>query len=199
MSRCCARTAIACAAVCTLSVLGCFSRSAERPAPGPPDSEVPAPPPPAAAGQVTLRTFDENQFAETLKKYRGKVILADFWATWCAPCKEDFPHTVRLHRELADRGLAVVSVSLDPLENEPQVLKFLTAEGATCDNFIARHGGSGEAFEVLQIPDGTLPHLKLFDRGGKLRKTFPQPSSPIKPAEIDRAVKELLAEPAGPE
>jgi thiol-disulfide isomerase/thioredoxin len=161
------------------------------------ESKAQALPQAAAAGKVTLHTFDEKQFAETLKKYRGKVLLVDFWATWCAPCKEDFPHAVRLHRELASRGLAVVSVSLDLPDKEPEVLKFLTAQGATMDNFIAAHGGSGEAFQVLQIPDGTLPHLKLFDRAGKLRKSFPEPSSPVKPAEVDRAVKELLDEPAG--
>jgi len=170
------------AVLCGLALCGPSCRSADRQEP---------------AQEVTLRTLDEAKFAETLKPYRGRVVLVDFWATWCGPCKELFPHTVQLHRELADRGLAVVSVSLDPPEKEPEVLRFLVAQGASFDNFIASRGGSGEAVELLEI-DGGLPHLKLLDRTGKLRKTFPRPSRLVDPAAVERAVEELLGEPAGP-
>lgn len=154
--------------------------------------------PQAPAQDVTLRTLDETRFAEVLKQYRGRVVLVDFWATWCRPCKELFPHTVQLYRDLADRGLAVVSVSVDPPESEAEVLRFLVAQGATFDNFIASRGGSGDAVELLDIDDGTLPHLKLLDRSGRVRKTFPRPFSPVDPAEVEQAVEELLGEPAGP-
>ena len=170
------------AVLCGLALCGPSCRPADRQGP---------------AQDVALRVLDEAKFAETLKQYRGRVVLVDFWATWCRPCKELFPHTVQLHRDLADRGLAVVSVSLDPPEKEPEVLGFLAAQGATFDNFIASRGGSGEAVELLEI-DGGLPHLKLLDRTGKLCKTFPRPSSLVDPAEVERAVEELLGEPAGP-
>ena len=152
----------------------------------------------ARAQDVTLRTLDETRFADILKQYRGRVVLVDFWATWCRPCKELFPHTVALYQELGDRGLAVVSVSLDMPESEAEVLRFLVAQGAAFDNFIASRGGSGEAVELLDIDDGALPHLKLLDRAGKVRKTFPRPFSGVDPAEVEQAVKELLGEPAGP-
>ena len=48
-----------------------------------------------------------------LSSYRGKVVLLDFWATWCYPCREEIPHFVELHQKYADRGLQVIGVSMD--------------------------------------------------------------------------------------
>lgn len=49
----------------------------------------------------------------TLSSYRGKVVLLDFWATWCYPCREEIPHFVELQQKYADRGLQVIGVSMD--------------------------------------------------------------------------------------
>lgn len=48
-----------------------------------------------------------------LSAYRGKVVLLDFWATWCDPCREETPHFVELQRRYADRGLQIIGVSMD--------------------------------------------------------------------------------------
>ncbi len=149
--------------------------------------------PPAPAPEVKLQVLDETHFADTLKQYRGRVVLVDYWALWCPPCLELFPHTVELSRTFAGQGLAVVSVSLDGEEKEAEVRKYLAAQGATFDNYLASHG-MPEAIEPLQIDNGTLPLLKLFDREGNLRATFPKPQSGVKPAEVEEAVRKLLAE-----
>ena len=49
----------------------------------------------------------------TLWSYRGKVVLLDFWATWCYPCREEIPHFVELQQKYAARGLQVIGVSMD--------------------------------------------------------------------------------------
>lgn len=49
----------------------------------------------------------------TLSSYRGKVVLLDFWATWCAPCREETPHLVELQQKYGDRGLQVIGISMD--------------------------------------------------------------------------------------
>jgi len=49
----------------------------------------------------------------TLSSYRGKVVLLDFWATWCDPCREETPHFVDLQKQYGDRGLQIVGVSMD--------------------------------------------------------------------------------------
>lgn len=48
-----------------------------------------------------------------LSNYRGKVVLLDFWATWCDPCREETPHFVELQHQYADRGLQIIGVSMD--------------------------------------------------------------------------------------
>ncbi|MGQ9573749.1 MAG: TlpA family protein disulfide reductase [Thermoguttaceae bacterium] len=186
-------------AACGFWLAGCPGRSADRPGPSvaPAASTAGQHPSPQSPAKVTLRTLDEVKFAELLSQYRGKVVLIDFWAMWCPSCKELFPHAVQLHRELAGRGLAVISVSLDDAENQQAAYEFLVSHQATFDNFIASRGASAKAFELLGIEGGGLPHLKLFDRSGKLRKTLPEPFSALEAAEIDQAVRQLLAEPGG--
>jgi thiol-disulfide isomerase/thioredoxin len=48
-----------------------------------------------------------------LSSYRGKVLLLDFWATWCAPCRDEIPHFVELQSKYADQGLQIIGVSMD--------------------------------------------------------------------------------------
>jgi peroxiredoxin len=49
----------------------------------------------------------------SLSSYRGKVVLLDFWATWCVPCRQETPHLVDLRKKYADRGLEIIGVSMD--------------------------------------------------------------------------------------
>jgi thiol-disulfide isomerase/thioredoxin len=53
-----------------------------------------------------------------LSSYRGKVVLLDFWATWCDPCREEIPHFVELQKRYGDQGLQIIGVSMDD-EAEP--------------------------------------------------------------------------------
>lgn len=147
-----------------------------------------------AVDEVKLAVIDKAGFSEALKQNRGNVVLIDFWATWCPECRELFPHTVALHRQFADRGLTVISIAFDEPEDQATALKFLTEKRATCDNFISKYGSKAESYQVFAIPDGALPHLKLYDRNGKLHRTFASGRETIETEEIDRAVKELLGE-----
>jgi peroxiredoxin len=65
----------------------------------------------AFAPDFTLPQLDGHELR--LSSYRGKVVLLDFWATWCAPCREETPHLVELQQKYADRGLQVIGVSMD--------------------------------------------------------------------------------------
>ena len=69
------------------------------------------PKPAKDAPDFQVRTPDDHQIR--LADLRGKVVLLNFWATWCEPCREEMPGMERLHRAYKDRGLAVVAISLD--------------------------------------------------------------------------------------
>jgi thiol-disulfide isomerase/thioredoxin len=150
--------------------------------------------PPRGSEAVRLEVIDEAAFAKVLGEQRGKVVLVDFWATWCLDCMELFPHTVQLHERFADRGLTVISVSFDdPDKDRAAALEFLAKQGATFLNFISPYGAGTRSAEAFGLEAG-LPQMDLYDRQGKLRKSFGGKSGPVDPQELDRAVEELLGE-----
>lgn len=165
----------------------------------PPNSRSPAPVVrPAPSPKVRLRIANEKDLAELVTAQRGRVVLVDCWATWCGPCVKQFPHTVELHRRLADRGLTVISLSCDDPDNQEAVLKFLKRQQATFDNLLSRYGASEEGFNAFNIKTGALPYYLLYDRQGKLREDLGSGTriEGLKPEELDKAVEQLLAEPA---
>ncbi len=97
-----------------------------------------------------------------LSKYEGKVVLVDFWATWCPPCRRSIPHLIDLHNKYADQGFSVVGVSLDT-KPPAEVAKFVSNFGIPYpvvmgDQQLARQWKLGNS----------IPAAYLVDRDGKI-------------------------------
>lgn len=140
--------------------------------------------------EVRLRQVDKAGFDAWLRTQAGKVVFVDFWATWCPPCRELFPHTVQIHRQWASKGLVVVAVSMDDPESEPQVRQFLAQQGAAFENFIAV--GPPEPFEAFQITGGAIPYFRIYGPDGKVLRELASVQQNIAPADIDQAVQKAL-------
>ncbi len=86
----------------------------------------------------------------TLSAYRGKVVLLDFWATWCEPCREEIPHFVELQKKYGPEGLQIIGVSMDdgpqPVRNFYQEFKINYPVVMGTANLAERYGG------VLGLP-----------------------------------------------
>lgn len=141
---------------------------------------------------------DRPGFDAELERLRGKVVLVDCWATWCGPCVDQLPHAAELAKQRPDRDFAVVTLNFDDPDAAEQVRSVLERVGASgLTNLQSRFGGSSESMDAFEIASGALPHYKLFDRQGKLRRTFeldPAAKQQFTPADIDAAVAALLAE-----
>jgi peroxiredoxin len=102
-----------------------------------------------------------------LGDHLGKdVVLISFWATFCKPCKSEMPFLQKLHEAHADKGLKVISISLDPPDTEDQVAPLIERNRYTFSVAIDRQS---EATQLLNTK-GVLPYLLIFDRQGNLVK-----------------------------
>src|SRR5262245_29291962 len=105
-----------------LTGAGCMAKAVPAPmaatrAKAPTAATTPAPNP-----EIKLGRIDKVGFDAQLAQHAGKVVLVDFWATWCPKCREEFPHTVELdHRHRAD-GLEVFSFSCDDIAKSDEAL-----------------------------------------------------------------------------
>ncbi len=146
---------------------------------------------------IDVTVVDKAGFEQAIAAHRGKVVLVDYWATWCGPCVKQFPHTVELWNKFHDQGLDVVGLSFDEPAEVAGVQKFLAEKGATFENLISKVGAQESSADEFDF-DGALPHYALFDREGKLAKRISpsDPTTPFRPDMIDAAVEELLRVPA---
>jgi thiol-disulfide isomerase/thioredoxin len=138
----------------------------------------------------SIPLIDAKDLNQLLDQNRGKVVLVDFWATWCPGCLKLFPHTVELYKRLSDKGLMVVGISLDDQSDRVSVKSFLSMTNPAFPNYISRFGTSSQSVDTFNI-EGGLPYLRLYDRQGKVLQSFGG-DKPILTLDIDDAVEEAL-------
>jgi len=98
----------------------------------------------------------------TLPNTSGKVVLVDFWASWCGPCKESFPALNRLQAKYASKGLVIIAVGVD--EDAAKYKAFAAKMGAT---FSLAHDAGHQAAGFFNPP--SMPSSYLVDRKGVIR------------------------------
>lgn len=148
-----------------------------------PQSQLPAIDPAA----ITIQVGDEKALEALIARHKGEVVFVDYWATWCEPCVEFFPHTVETFDKFHTEGLTAIAVTFDAAEEEPKVRRFLAQHRVRFENLICAYDPGAEAFEKFGID--LVPHFRLYDRQGKLRAKWD-----AAPRDLDAKIKELLAE-----
>jgi thiol-disulfide isomerase/thioredoxin len=120
-----------------------------------------------------------------LRDWRGRVAVCNFWATWCAPCREEIPLLITLYDKYRNQGLDIVGIGVDKL---PNIAEFAANLRVTYPLLV----GDARALDLLRSlgnQAGVLPYTVLLDRQGTLiyRKL-----GAFRPGELDQVVVPLL-------
>ena len=120
-----------------------------------------------------LIPVDEAGFQKLVDAHKGKVVVYDFWATWCAPCRVELPLLVKLEAKLRSQGVEVITISADEPEQKAAAEKFIQKFGVQGPAYL-RQAASDDHFINAIDPkwSGALPALFLYDKSGHKARSF---------------------------
>lgn len=146
----------------------------------------PAGDPKAVAEAVfAARLADLQGSTQTLEQWRGRVLVVNFWATWCTPCREEIPVFVRMQKRYGAQGLQFVGIAID----QPDKVAEFAREFRI--NYPVLLGGL-ETMELLQLSgyrSGVLPFTLVIDRSGNIAR---QELGGLREARLDSIIRPLL-------
>ncbi|HEX8369463.1 MAG TPA: TlpA disulfide reductase family protein [Pyrinomonadaceae bacterium] len=141
----------------------------------------------AALGkEVELKLKDLFGAEASLSQYRGRIVVLNFWATFCIPCRKEMPDLAAIQNEYAALGLQVIGASTDDVANRPKVLQFIKE---TKVNFPVWMGASGADMNRFGLGEA-LPGTIVIDRGGKIVKVI---SGVVNVVDLKKQIDSMLA------
>jgi thiol-disulfide isomerase/thioredoxin len=147
----------------------------------------PQPPADAAVAALFASTFpDADGQPQPLAQWQSKLLVVNFWATWCAPCVEEMPDLERVRRAYLGRNVEIVGLGID---NAAKIRAFRDELKLTLPLLVAGAGGS-ELGRLLGNTVGALPYTVLVDPAGRVGQ---RKLGQIKPAELQQWLDARLA------
>ena len=130
--------------------------------------KIDSPADPVASKLMQASLPDLQNQTQTLSHWQGKVLLVNFWATWCPPCVAEMPELVALQNEMASKNLQIVGIGIDSPSN---IQQFATKHQITYPLLVAGMQGT-ELSRELGNQAGGLPFTVLIDTQGSIRQTY---------------------------
>jgi thiol-disulfide isomerase/thioredoxin len=147
---------------------------------------------PAGTVLPEVRTATADDVMQFATAPGARVTLVNVWATWCGPCREEFPDLVKLKQNYADSGLRVIFVSADFEEQTDEVRRFLAAHGVA-DTTLLKTGDDMKFIDTLDKRwTGAIPATFLYDAAGRQRAFW---EGRVDYAKFQSEVKKILDQP----
>ncbi len=99
-----------------------------------------------------------------LSDLKGKVVLLNFWATWCPPCREEIPSMMKLNKAMAGKPFQMVAISIDE-GGKPAIESFFKESGFSLPTYLDESGASAKAYGITGVPESFI-----IDKQGVLVK-----------------------------
>jgi thiol-disulfide isomerase/thioredoxin len=151
----------------------------------------PSVPPPASKEQPASHLIGVTgaQLLEAVRARDARYVVVNVWATWCGPCREEFPYIQSVTRAFADRGVDLVFVTTDFDSEREAALAFLREQKADLPSYIKQ--GPDEAFIEAINPEwsGALPTTIVFDSEGRRVRVW---NGKVERADLEQALTELV-------
>ena len=130
---------------------------------------------------------------ESVRSSGASAVLVNLWATWCDPCREEFPDLVRLARKYRSQGLRVLFVSADDRDNTAAVEKFLSDQGVDFPTYLKAEKDQPFIDQLEERWTGALPATLLFDGKGRQRGFW---EGPVAVRELEEEIVKVLGDSA---
>jgi peroxiredoxin len=134
----------------------------------------------AEAPELILPTKDNKDLA--LSSFRGKIVLIDFWASWCAPCRKELPNVKRVYEKYKNKGFEILGVSLD--KDRDAWLEAIDKEGLKWPQVSDLKFWQSEACQTYAVQ--SIPYTVLVDKEGKIIATD------LRGADLDKKLAEIF-------
>jgi len=140
------------------------------------------------APDISLKTTDDKDFK--LSELKGDVVLLDFWATWCPPCRKSLPHLDKIatDKSLADKGLKVFAVNSQ--ETKAEATNFAAKNSYTFTMPLDAKGDAGKSYLIVGIPTTVI-----VGRDGVIKDVFIGFGGEESEKQLDAAIEKALKDP----
>ena len=175
-------------ALAGLALLLSACNAGDSPSPSSTATALPASAARKAAPEFSLKDLQGKDVK--LSSFRGKVVILDFWATWCPPCRKGIPDLIGLYSTYQKDGLEVVGVSFDQ-NGATAVAPYVQKQQINYPMLLLAGSAQGQTVASQYVPSGRIPTMHILDKQGRIVNTF----TGLQPKEtVESIVQSLLRE-----
>ena len=144
--------------------------------------------------EIALVPVNLPRLKQEIVQKRGKVVLVDFWASFCLPCRKAFPHFITMHKKYADKGLVVISVTVDNPQEPEQLEAAQNFLRHVQSPFLNLHLQESPEVWTKTLDFVSLPCYYIFDRQGKWVRFGGDSAKSINYDEVEKTIVAMLGE-----